>query len=568
MRIRNKAISLFLTAVLVMPFAVSACSNTDNGNDDVSYELTLDYNYDGGRNSFAYSNPDGSVDEPADATRTGYTFDGWYTAAEGGEKVDFDNFTMTSDTTLYAHWSVGIYNVTFDWQVEGATNVTYSMEYGSEIGLDKVPAAEDAPEYDGYRFVSWRTGESTSAPQAEFPATVSDNTTYYANWVSDDTEVYTVSFDMNYETDEKIDSLTFTPGVDTSVSLPKGLERAGYNFLGWALDKSATERDYAGGAKFRPDSDTTFYAVWEKLEFSVIFYNIQQSGITLRNVELKTIENLSYDGENAPTVSKDEIPAAPTRQGYTFVGWYDSPTAGEKYDVENGLTVTSTLTLYTRWQANTVTQSDGIFEAEYVHINPTDTYKGDSGSTSGYGIIAGVDSTSEVRASGHLPENSGFASSKGFYLTYTCTAQASFTFNIYSDKAVNGANISLSLGSELGQNVYLGPETKSQTFTDGGTYGFKVEVNGAALNYNAFQLVANTSHTEYQLSTPVNLKAGLNTITLTVDNAVSPGGTKTGVGPTIDYIRISNAGGAVLTWNPEYDNIYRASSNGGVGTDR
>lgn len=562
MNVKTKIIAVALSAVMAMPFALSACAN-DGPDEEVSYELTLNYNYDGARNSYAYSNSDGSVDKPNDATRTGYSFAGWYTAAEGGELVDFSNFTMTSDMTLYAHWTVGVYTVTFDWEVTGSSKVEYSMEYNSEIGSDKVPDADDAPENDGYRFVSWRTGKSETSPVAEFPATVTGDITYYANWVSSDVDTYTVAFDYNYETTEKIDPISFTPNVDKNITFPKDIERVGYNFLGWAQDPAATKAEYKGGARYVPTASTTFYAVWEQQKYQVIFYNVQQSGITLENKELKNIKNLTYNS----TVAASDIPATPTREGYTFDGWYDSPTAGKEYDVSNGLTITETLTLYTHWKACDVTQTDGIFEAEYVYINPTDTYKGDSGSTSGYGIIAGVDATSEVKASGHLPTNSGFASSKGFYLTYTCTANASFTFVINSDKAVKGANISLCLGSELGTVVNLGPTNQSNTFVSGGTYGFSVEVNGTALNYTPFALANSKNHTEYQLSATIDLKAGENKITLTVANSVVPGGTKTGVGPTIDYIKISNAGGAVLTWNPYYDNIYRASSNGGVGKD-
>lgn len=41
---------------------------------------------------------------PADPVRTGYTFDGWYTAAEGGDKVTIEK-RYGKDTTLYAHWT-------------------------------------------------------------------------------------------------------------------------------------------------------------------------------------------------------------------------------------------------------------------------------------------------------------------------------------------------------------------------------------------------------------------------------------------------------------------------------
>ncbi|MCO4595598.1 peptidoglycan linked protein (LPXTG motif) [Streptococcus infantarius subsp. infantarius] len=41
----------------------------------------------------------------ADPSRQYYNFDGWYTAKEGGERYDWSR-PVTSDTTLYAHWSL------------------------------------------------------------------------------------------------------------------------------------------------------------------------------------------------------------------------------------------------------------------------------------------------------------------------------------------------------------------------------------------------------------------------------------------------------------------------------
>lgn len=49
-----------------------------------------------------YANPSiGSLPTP---TRSGYVFDGWYTAANGGTKVT-DSTKITANTTVYAHWT-------------------------------------------------------------------------------------------------------------------------------------------------------------------------------------------------------------------------------------------------------------------------------------------------------------------------------------------------------------------------------------------------------------------------------------------------------------------------------
>lgn len=46
----------------------------------------------------------GKVTKPADPTRGGYTFGGWYREAACTTLWDFDNDTVTADTTLYAKW--------------------------------------------------------------------------------------------------------------------------------------------------------------------------------------------------------------------------------------------------------------------------------------------------------------------------------------------------------------------------------------------------------------------------------------------------------------------------------
>lgn len=73
---------------------------------DTTYTVTFDAN--GGTLTgwtTTETEADGTVDYLAAATREGYTFDGWYTAADGGEKVYTYVNVFTADTTVYAHWT-------------------------------------------------------------------------------------------------------------------------------------------------------------------------------------------------------------------------------------------------------------------------------------------------------------------------------------------------------------------------------------------------------------------------------------------------------------------------------
>ena len=46
-------------------------------------------------------------------TKSGYTFDGWYTEASGGTKItSYRRVRLTGNQTLYAHWAAVSYTIT------------------------------------------------------------------------------------------------------------------------------------------------------------------------------------------------------------------------------------------------------------------------------------------------------------------------------------------------------------------------------------------------------------------------------------------------------------------------
>ena len=54
---------------------------------------------------------DGKLAELPSATRDGYTFEGWFTAAEGGDAVTADT-VFDKDTTVFAHWKKNVVSAT------------------------------------------------------------------------------------------------------------------------------------------------------------------------------------------------------------------------------------------------------------------------------------------------------------------------------------------------------------------------------------------------------------------------------------------------------------------------
>lgn len=75
-----------------------------------------------------YVKKGGKVNAPSVAPkREGWTFDGWYTEAEGGSKVVFP-MTVTEDTTVYAHWKAGKTSYTVRVWKEALAGGEYSAE--------------------------------------------------------------------------------------------------------------------------------------------------------------------------------------------------------------------------------------------------------------------------------------------------------------------------------------------------------------------------------------------------------------------------------------------------------
>ena len=106
-----------------------------------TYTITLDAGGGTVTTTSMTTGTDGKLTEALPTpTRDGYTFDGWFTAAEGGEKVTTDT-VFNGNTTIYAHWTaISTYPPIIE-DTEGGT-VTVSPEYptaGSKVTITATP---------------------------------------------------------------------------------------------------------------------------------------------------------------------------------------------------------------------------------------------------------------------------------------------------------------------------------------------------------------------------------------------------------------------------------------------
>ena len=188
--------------------------------------------------------------QPATPTRTGYTFQGWYTAKNGGTRYDFDK-DVTGDITLYAHWTVNSYTLTFDGNGGKPTETSRTVAYGSPYGT--MPTATRT----GYTFEGWYTAKSGGSQVYMGTVMGASNATVYAHWTAN---TYTATFDSNGGSAAASQKVQY----GSRISRPADPTRTGYTFQGWYTAKN-------GGTRYDFDKDVTgnvtLYARWAVITF-------------------------------------------------------------------------------------------------------------------------------------------------------------------------------------------------------------------------------------------------------------------------------------------------------------
>lgn len=157
-------------------------------------------------------------------------------------------------------------------------------------------------------------------------------------------QVYTITYNANGGTGAP-EVQTKIAGSAITLSTIKPT-RIGYTFLGWSTNSSATTAEYASGAQFTTDANTTLYAVWVTAKVTLTLYS---NGGTYSNGQ----EMIKASVDIGNTLQMPPATMNPTREGYNFLGYATNPTATVvQYTPGQLLTLNADLTLYAVWQAN------------------------------------------------------------------------------------------------------------------------------------------------------------------------------------------------------------------------
>ncbi len=358
---------------------------------------------------------------------SGYTFDGWYTTADGvgGTKVatadgwianvsgytsENGSWIRASATTLYAHYTKKEYSISYDFAGGSkGTNAPTSYIFGNTTAISN-------PTRAGYTFVGWDISVSLTGRSL---ATIDINTGVQEYVASYPNAVY---YELFYA----------HQGISYTAALSGGQIRwRGYTTAGAFGGNVSTSSQYA-------PTDNMYVALWYHLgkednnttyAYNYIGDNLSIDSLQVGNLTLtakwKPITyTIQYNGNgntSGSTASSshtyDQAKALTAngfvKTGYTFEGWATSATGEVVYNNKQSvINLSSTqgakITLYAQWRVNVLTiryhlnGGTSVSGNSYFSSgNPCRTENWGYTSSSQYGLT-NYDDTKRVTRTGYL----------------------------------------------------------------------------------------------------------------------------------------------------------------------
>ena len=334
------AAGLSLTLALGSVPTVAFADNAGEGNDGAAAQQgaysvfvfsAIDGEFDGDNVAFVEANEDGSVNAPT-PTRAGYTFKGWYSASNIDQypaelqdtyKLDPSN---PSSPNWFAAWeknatqSIQVVNF-FQGGERDGSDETINVEVTADSSV-----ADCIKSFDGYTAQKVVAGVATSEVEVNMTSSLEGITTLYVYYKADKAEeqdeinvLYVANGGQFLDGNETMQGVADADGM---LRQPPAPTREGYTFAGWYwhadLSQYTDEQKEADKVDFsKPvEKSAPVYAQWIK--------NQEQNEIDVLYVANGGQFADGQDVQQGLTDSEGYMrqPMTPTREGYTFAGWY------------------------------------------------------------------------------------------------------------------------------------------------------------------------------------------------------------------------------------------------------
>ena len=242
--------------------------------------------------------------------RTGYTFAGWNTQADG-QGTSYSGgtiYNLAANVTLYAQWTSNVsnYTITYDGNNKTSGSVPATTTGSGSVNLR---TNSGTLVRTGYTFSGWNTqadGQGTHyATSAAYNLTA--DITLYAEWTP--VVSYTITYNENQSTGGTAPALTTGTGSTNLRTNSGALVKTNYTFNGWNTQADGQGTHYTVGAIWNLTADVTLYAEWEPIPQVIYNGNGSTGGSTPGSVV------------QGGSITVDPNTGNLIRAGYRFLGW-------------------------------------------------------------------------------------------------------------------------------------------------------------------------------------------------------------------------------------------------------
>ena len=375
--------------------------------------------------------PESALTRPQMGDINGYRFDGWYRNEECTEEVDFNgNGTIAENVTYYGRYVGQEYNIKYELN-DGTNSSENPATYTYGVGVSSfAPATKSDCTFGG-----WYSDPEFKSKVESISTTDTGNKTLYAKWTAQTATTKTQAMyfvllpnrgtpknnadqgEANYLPSSKYDG--GVGDLTQNTGYPGYLTEEGMNALSAATSKSITDTqngvsgsylnvpsnlgfftpgNWNGSSydkektKTTVDDDTIKSLLGENFNVNgiqIVWYTIKNQGDGIhvdgyvKNVAVNVTYHSNFDTDTPYTVTAKtgntysalaDYPVGnlPTREGYTFAGWYTDANCNDAY---TNSVLMSNLHLYAKW-----TPKQYTYTVEYYYDDAKDASKTENGS--------------------------------------------------------------------------------------------------------------------------------------------------------------------------------------------
>ena len=375
------SLTLALGSVPAVALADDADENSEGATSEQSTQAELSFSANGGQFTDGSTgvtikaNEDGSINAPT-PTRAGFTFKGWYSQSSmDGIPENYQQYYKLDPSSAKAGSWFAAWEKNAEVQAQSVEVVSFfqggerdgsSVTTTIDVTADS-SVADCVKSFEGYTPTKIVSGAATSEEEVNMTSSLEGITTLYVYYKADEQKTEQNQINVLYAANggQFVDGNETMQGVadsDGKLRQPPTPTRDGYTFAGWYW-----HADYSGYTDEQKAADkvdfdqavtgqtVTMFAQWTKDEVQ-------------NETDVLYVANGGkfFDGQEVQQGLTDSDgmmrqPAAPTREGYTFAGWYwvsdlsgltDEQKDLNKVDFSQSIAGKDHATIYAQWTKN------------------------------------------------------------------------------------------------------------------------------------------------------------------------------------------------------------------------